>query len=389
MKNQRKGFTLIEVTLSILLISILIGITTPLVSNVVSMADLNSAHESLYNTILRAQNLSKIQSRNQQWRVCIDNTAKQYIIAAGTCSSPLYPETIKFSSNITISSTQTLDLQFTAIKGELYYDGNFSKITLSSGGVSKSIIVNKNGVIDKAATSDPSNTIATPSIVTNGLVLNLDAGNPASYPGTGTTWFDLSGNGNNGTLVNGVGYNSANGGSLVFDGNNDYVTLGNDKLKYQDNFTVETIARFPNLPNNPGSACGARHPIIYNHDYGYNLLIGSTGRVEWNIYNTISASGSPNSLSSVVGSNYFHAVGVKSGTTISLYVNGVFQSSTNLTTNAVYYVYLPFVIGGFATCGPDKFYSTGNIAKVSVYNRVLTAAEVQQNFNATKSRFGL
>lgn len=52
-----------------------------------------------------------------------------------------------------------------------------------------------------------------PDIVRSGLVLNLDAAEPASYPGTGTTWYDLSGNGNNGTLVNGPTYNSANGGS--------------------------------------------------------------------------------------------------------------------------------------------------------------------------------
>ena len=61
-------------------------------------------------------------------------------------------------------------------------------------------------------------------IVTDGLVLCLDAANPKSYPGSGTTWTDLSGNGNNGTLVNGVGYNSDNGGSLSFDGVNDYVS---------------------------------------------------------------------------------------------------------------------------------------------------------------------
>ena len=69
-----------------------------------------------------------------------------------------------------------------------------------------------------------------PSIVTDGLVLCLDAGNPKSYPGSGTTWTDLSGNGNNGTLVNGVGYDSDNGGSLSFDGVNDYVTLGTPAL---------------------------------------------------------------------------------------------------------------------------------------------------------------
>ena len=66
-----------------------------------------------------------------------------------------------------------------------------------------------------------------PQISLNGLVLCLDAANPKSYPGSGTTWTDLSGNGNNGTLVNGVGYSSDNLGSLVFDGANDYVNAGN------------------------------------------------------------------------------------------------------------------------------------------------------------------
>jgi hypothetical protein len=63
-----------------------------------------------------------------------------------------------------------------------------------------------------------------PSIITQNLVLCLDAGNPKSYPGSGTAWTDLSGNGNTGTLVNGVGYNSGNLGSLVFDGSNDHIT---------------------------------------------------------------------------------------------------------------------------------------------------------------------
>jgi hypothetical protein len=177
-----------------------------------------------------------------------------------------------------------------------------------------------------------------PSIVTNSLVLCLDAANPKSYPGSGTTWTDLSGLGNNGTLVNGVGYTSVNRGSLVFDGVNDYVTLGNDKFKYQDNFTLEAWARFLSVPTNTGAQCGARHPIVYNHDYGYNLLVASTGVVEWYIYNTVSLNKVVTSLSSVVGSTYFHAVGIKSGTTISLYVNGTLQGSQNLTTNAVYYM---------------------------------------------------
>ena len=64
-----------------------------------------------------------------------------------------------------------------------------------------------------------------PKIVTNGLVLCLDASDIKSYPKSGTTWFDRSGNGNNGTLVNGVGYSSGNGGVLAFDGVDDYVEI--------------------------------------------------------------------------------------------------------------------------------------------------------------------
>jgi len=65
------------------------------------------------------------------------------------------------------------------------------------------------------------------NIVTDSLVLCLDAANPRSYPGSGTTWYDLSGNGHNGTLVNGVGFNSGERGSMIFDGTNDYIDYGN------------------------------------------------------------------------------------------------------------------------------------------------------------------
>ena len=214
----------------------------------------------------------------------------------------------------------------------------------------------------------------------------LDAANIKSYPGSGTTWTDMSGNGNNGTLVNGPSFSS---NSILFDGVNDYVTLGNNKLQYQSNFTLETFSKFPNLPNNPGSQCGARYPIIYNHDYGYNLLIGTTGLLVFQIYNTSSAQSNVVSMAPVTGSNFFHSTAIKNGTTISLYLNGVLQNSKDLSTNSVYYSSNPFVIGGHGICGGNRFYSNGNISVVKVYNRTLSADEVLQNFNAQKSRFGL
>ena len=86
-----------------------------------------------------------------------------------------------------------------------------------------------------------------PSTVMNGLVLCLDAANSKSYPGSGDTWFDLSGRGNNGTLVNGVGYDSGNGGSFSLDGVDDYSSVpstnGLDLSGTSTSLTVSCWAR--------------------------------------------------------------------------------------------------------------------------------------------------
>jgi prepilin-type N-terminal cleavage/methylation domain-containing protein len=153
MKGIYKGFTLIEITLVIVLIAILIAITTPLVSNIVIRSDLSSAHESLYNALLRAQQLSKNQYKNSKWRVCLDNVTKTYTITAGICSSTQYPEIISINSGITISSDQTLDISFKPISGELDSTNDLIKIDLTGGGVSKSILINKSGMIDKEAST--------------------------------------------------------------------------------------------------------------------------------------------------------------------------------------------------------------------------------------------
>ena len=87
-------------------------------------------------------------------------------------------------------------------------------------------------------------------IVTDGLVLCLDAANTRSYSGTGTDWFDLSGNGNHGTLVNGVGYSADNKGSLVFDGTNQEISGTNLSSVISNEFTLETWIKTPSFNNN-------------------------------------------------------------------------------------------------------------------------------------------
>lgn len=216
--------------------------------------------------------------------------------------------------------------------------------------------------------------------ITSGLVLYLDAANLTNYPGSGTTWTDLSGNNNHGTLTNGPTFSSANGGSIVFDGTDDYVTVANNSSL---NATTQTINIWYNATTLPGRTA----TIIGKHDTagsfnGYNVFAGNSCQIK-------AASGGG---STSVGLNdgttsvwYFSTLTFSINGTATFYVNGVNTSSAacvNFTMSSN-----PLTIGRSL----DSFWSvyTGRIAVVQVYNRVLTATEVLQNYNVTKSRFGL
>ena len=207
-----------------------------------------------------------------------------------------------------------------------------------------------------------------PKIVTNGLVLYLDAGQSTSYNG-GTTWTDLSGRGNNGTLVNGVGYNGSNGGSLSFDGVNDYVNCGNPSISV-GKITVSAWVKISTL--------NITQHIVDSSSNSWHLAVLGTNRPYlWN-------DSTYHQSSQVLLSNtWYMLTGVQSSTS-DIYVNGVLSQSIsdnrNVTTNNVN-------IGRWQSNGLRLF--NGNIAQVSIYNRALTAEEIQQNFNALRGRFGI
>ena len=406
MKSAYKGFTLIEITLVMVLIAILLAITTPLVSSVVTRNDVGGALESLYNGLLRAQQLSKNNYQNSQWRVCLDNTDNQYTITSGTCSDPTNAEIIKISSNITISSEQTLDILFKAINGEPDYN-NAIIVNLSGGGVSKSILINPSGVIDKEANTTSSSTTTTPSIVTDGLVLNLDAGNIGSYPGTGTTWTDLSGNGNNGTLVNGVGYNSANGGSLVFDGVNDYMIIdGNPDVDGIDNFSVfaffnktssqegsifSKVASCPDISPSPGNNRSIQLSVNTNGDLSFRYPIGGGG---FGATGPAGRDGNVVTTTNIIPINTWIFVAVTfDSNNVILYKDGIEVYRESPTVSTIFKSDQFLRIGSSWTycSGTNTARSlfTGSIPFISFYNKTLTPEEIQQNFNATKDRFGL
>lgn len=218
------------------------------------------------------------------------------------------------------------------------------------------------------------------SIVTDGLVFYVDAGNANSYAGSGTTWSDLAG-GNDGTLTNGPTYSSDNGGSIVFDGTNDYVALSEGGLSFPNDsadFTCEIVVKLDTV---------ALQQVFFQQEDS-----GGTGR-SWIFLRNNAGN---HAFSSYLGSSdlLLTSLGVPTADTVYhlhvKYESGVlhigyngawYQSSTrSIDENCT---------GGFRI-GTGKNTSAptdGNIYCVRVYNRALTSAEILQNYNALKNRF--
>ena len=211
------------------------------------------------------------------------------------------------------------------------------------------------------------------SIVTNGLVLCLDAANIKSYSGSGTTWSDLSGNSNTGTLTNGPTYSSANGGAIVFDGTNDYSTIATSGFPFGS--SAGTLSAWAKTDTISG---GNRCIVSYgsNNTSLARLLVIINSTYYFGGYaNDITATGVPLNT-------WFNMVGVYDGTNASMYINGSLVSGpTAKTWNAV---------ASTAQIGRGTYdgeYWDGSISQVSIYNRALSAAEVLQNYNALKDRY--
>jgi formylglycine-generating enzyme required for sulfatase activity len=220
-------------------------------------------------------------------------------------------------------------------------------------------------------------------IVTDGLVLWLDAAIPASYPTAGTTWTDLSGNNNNGTLSNGPTFNSTNGGSIVFDGVNDHTDLGS-------NFTypIFTISLWVNA----GSTQVQYADIIDNNHTGFRNFVLQQNNNNTNQYafgvsdasGGISSSGSIN-LTANTWTNI--SITFTPSDRVIAYVNGTFHSQGALANNRnILYQAQVLRLAAWAAGGRNW---NGRIASFISYNRVLSSAEILQNFNAQKALFGL
>jgi hypothetical protein len=224
-------------------------------------------------------------------------------------------------------------------------------------------------------------TFGGPNSITDGLVLYLDAANTKSYPGTGTTWKDLSGNGNNGTLVNGVGYNSNNLGSLSFDGVNDYINCGNNSSL---SFNFENFHLSLWIKTSSTSGADWMGVIAKYSTTGIWIQLNPSNR-----YVGFGWDGSNYMLSSTtVASGTWRYVSCQrtSFTGGEIYVDRNLVMSSSSLPNKTSDSGTQLDVGRINI---SNRYFNGNIAQVSIYNRALTAQEVLQNYNTTKGRYGL
>lgn len=237
-----------------------------------------------------------------------------------------------------------------------------------------------------------------PAIVTSGLVLNLDAGFVGSYPTTASTWYDLSGNNNNSTLVNGPTYNTSQGGGIKFDATDDYATIPDSN---SIDLTTLTISLWFNRGDILTLAAGDQQNFFIkgntsapggdNFNYAVQLF-GPTGggRYAWQSPGIGFAALIP--PSQVLFANQWYNLvftHVSTNTPIA-YLNGIKQTNwtaTNPTNALVTNTWRATISGDVERNQAATF--NGIMSIVQLYNRALSETEVLQNWNALKGRFGL
>jgi hypothetical protein len=216
-----------------------------------------------------------------------------------------------------------------------------------------------------------------PRIVTSGLIVSLDAADRNSYPSSGTAWNDLSGNNNNFTLNNSPTFSTANGGRFAFNGSNQDATISS--LNLQQNFTLEGWFN-PNVLN----TFAMFGQGITTNNQGLHILYVSDTSIRFGMY----SNDTDFTVSTSIGRwyNMVFTYNHSNPFTKQMYLNGVAQSGA-ITGAAAYAGSGVFRLGATYSTGTPL--GNGSFAGIKVYNRILSATEIRQNYDAQKSRFNL
>lgn len=225
-------------------------------------------------------------------------------------------------------------------------------------------------------------------VVQNGLSYYLDASQLRSYSGSGTTWTNLYGSGKNGTLTNGPTFTSSAGGGIVFDGTNDYIDMGDPFYNSLYSATAITFTTWVYSNYSLGNL-GIMGTNGSNANYGPKMYFGAGGGTVYayfGIKNTGGAYAEAKNTTSLPYSTNLNITGTYDGSNLRIYYNGVLEGTQAQTGNI-------FLQGGLSHrlgwSDADTVYWNGRIYSCIMYNRALTAAEILQNYNVTKRKFGL
>jgi Concanavalin A-like lectin/glucanases superfamily/Putative Ig domain len=338
---------------------------------------------------------------NEPYSVKVTNVDNQYGIANAVLDAGGTPSWVTASGNIktlkentalSATSVSATDPDGTAI---IYSSSNlpaWASLNSSTGaitGTTPSVSSSTTYSFDITA-SDGTNTssrafniVVQPNVVLTNLVTHLDASNSSSYSGSGSTWFDISGNGNNATLYNGVSYStSGSGGHLSLDGSNGYIQLASNSSAApyaNQTFTIDMwVYRYAETDG---------YEILWSQDYTSHTPPYYSVHIRIDNPSTMGIMGGGNSgqPSGVVSTGVWqHWVFTRDLTDVNIYRNGISISTAGTGTSTTYYNNPLWI-------GKSNFNSSStlNFGSVRYYNRKLSATEVLKNFDASKARFGL
>ena len=223
-----------------------------------------------------------------------------------------------------------------------------------------------------------------PKIVTSGLIMCVDAANIRSYPGSGTTWYDLSGNSLNGVLTNGAVYDPSNGGCINFPGTDDGVIISSPAALSVNQHTISSWNYSTNYNQNgfmfektTNGSVNTQYSLFFA---GSLIYYRTYGLSDVNLATNTTNAG-------VVNSQWNNVVATYDGSTKKIYVNGRLAASESSTGTVTQNTTGPAYIGIYGNFAGYPF--NGKISSTTVYNRALSAAEIQQNFEATRGRYGI
>jgi hypothetical protein len=218
------------------------------------------------------------------------------------------------------------------------------------------------------------------NIIKNGLVLNIDSANYLSYVGTLNTAYDLSGFGNTAALVNGTGFTGTNGGAFLFDGTNDYISMGTassvkpTQLSFACFFKINAITSVNVIAGKQGVGNGAASYAVVVQNGQLHFRISNSSGAEYNASTAFSNT-----------STYNYAVGTYDGSNLRLYLNGASVGSSSVAITIAYSDSYPLLMGYYA----NSIATNMNVGSLKLYNRALSATEVMQNFNAMRERYNI